>query len=568
MRTRPSILPVFILAVASVAGCSSPDDEGLASKQNAADVDMVASEEQPLQDFSSNASGVNRLHGFENDNDLKLNPPSDSMPRAKTIGARGQKRRVARAMQSGSVAEIDMARSNSVDFVPRSAGSAPVAPPSQPPSANEPVRPEPPATSRTISGNRQKLIESPVNVEVFYATDRKSKSDLTQEDWWKIHWAALLSGLVYLLSFGAVFVSKRKILCGLIAVASLSAFLILGQSATLTWQTAKRLGDNGDVRYLSELSDSPATLEFGKCEVSIPADHQTGQIDQPSIIKLEFQEDPEKHMVLNRVIRSTKDEFYGELNDVLVQKNSDQTLVFIHGYNVSFENAVKRTAQICYDLKFDGAPICYSWSSHGSLANYTRDLANADATVVSLNQFLLELVERTGNSTVHLVAHSMGNRALLQALDRIAVARREDEKLFGQLVMAAPDVSAHEFRTRYATAAMKLANIVTLYASSNDRALLASTEFHGHNRAGLAGEHLIALPGIDTVDVSEIDTSFLGHSYYGNHPDLIRDLQAVVELSQPASKRRWLTQIFSPSGDVGYFRFADLRHASESKHRR
>ena len=393
---------------------------------------------------------------------------------------------------------------------------------------------------------------------MFYATDRQPRAELTADDWFQMHWTALIAGLVYLLAFGAVFVSKRKTVLGLVAIIALAAFLYLGQKATLQWQTAKRLEANGDVRYLSELRQSGPPLDYGKCEVSIPASHQMGKIDGPSLIKLEFSENPDKHMVLNRVIRSPKDQFYNDMLDVMDQKNSHETMVFIHGYNVSFENAVKRTAQIAHDLKFNGAPVCYSWSSYGSLANYTHDMANADATVVTLHDFLLEIVERTGNSTVHLIAHSMGNRALLQVLDRIAVGRSEhEEKLFGQLVMAAPDVSAHDFKTRYANAAMKLADIVTLYASSNDRALLASAEIHGHNRAGLAGDHLVTLKGIDTVDVSEIDTSFLGHSYYGNHPELIKDLQAVVELSQPASKRRWLTQILDSTG-VGYFRFANL----------
>jgi esterase/lipase superfamily enzyme len=38
-----------------------------------------------------------------------------------------------------------------------------------------------------------------------------------------------------------------------------------------------------------------------------------------------------------------------------------QAFVFVHGFNVSFENALRRTAQIAYDLNFDGAPFLFSW---------------------------------------------------------------------------------------------------------------------------------------------------------------------------------------------------------------
>ncbi len=38
----------------------------------------------------------------------------------------------------------------------------------------------------------------------------------------------------------------------------------------------------------------------------------------------------------------------------------------MHGYNTSFDNALYRTAQIAYDLDFDGATFLYSWPSGGA----------------------------------------------------------------------------------------------------------------------------------------------------------------------------------------------------------
>ena len=413
---------------------------------------------------------------------------------------------------------------------------------------------------------------SQTTLNVFYATDRKSKYGIGKADWVDIHFGALVALGFYLFTFGAVFVSKRKAIFGVLAFGSLAVFLVLGQSAMVQWQKHKRLAANGDAIYISEIrpSSSDGLLDYGVCEVTIPPDHKIGTVDSPSLFKLEFTEDPEKHVVLHRVNRSdSKDSFYSDLNESLAKTANQQALVFVHGYNVSFDDAVKRTAQIVHDLEFDGAPICYSWASHGALANYTNDMANADATVLALQSFLEETVRRTGNTTIHLVAHSMGNRALLQALDRIAVSsQRNHDKMFGQLVMAAPDVSAVDFKNRFASSAMELAETITLYASSKDRALIASTKIHGHNRAGLAGENLVVVDGIDTIDVSEIDTSLIGHSYYGDHPELIRDLRALVELSQPASNRTWLTRIAFP-GSLDYFRFAEhLRSADDSRPQR
>jgi esterase/lipase superfamily enzyme len=47
--------------------------------------------------------------------------------------------------------------------------------------------------------------------------------------------------------------------------------------------------------------------------------------------------------------------------------------IFVHGYNVTFEDAARRTAQMSYDLSFDGAPVFYSWPSQGSLGDYLKD---------------------------------------------------------------------------------------------------------------------------------------------------------------------------------------------------
>ena len=406
--------------------------------------------------------------------------------------------------------------------------------------------------------------KTPTRVTVFYATDRQSKIGIAQGDWWRVHRWAIGLGVVALASLVGTLLSRHRMIFGVVSGAGFVLFFIFLQSAMVEWQKLERLASNKDAVYLPDIrpaSDDP--LDFGTCEVTIPPDHRKGALDSPSLIKLEFQEDPDKHVVLNRVIRSSKDDFYRGLNEKVNESKKKQALVFVHGYNVSFENAVKRTGQIVHDLEFDGVGVCYSWSSQGALADYTRDMANADETVPTLQGFLEEIVDRTGSTTIHLVAHSMGNRAMLQALDRIAVQTENEEKMFGQLVMAAPDVSARAFHDRFANSAMELANSVTLYASDRDRALIASTEIHGHNRAGLAGDHLVVIEGMDTIDVSHIDTSLIGHSYYGDHPELIKDLKALVELAHRAEKRQWLIRLLNPKG-IAYFQFQKLPIQNQS----
>ena len=65
---------------------------------------------------------------------------------------------------------------------------------------------------------------------------------------------------------------------------------------------------------------------------------------------------------------------------------------------------------------------------------------------------------------------------------------------------------------------------ITLYASSNDEAIKLSKKVHAYPRAGESGPDIVVVPGLDTIDVSNVDTSLLGHSYFAEKRTVISDL--------------------------------------------
>jgi len=80
---------------------------------------------------------------------------------------------------------------------------------------------------------------------------------------------------------------------------------------------------------------------------------------------------------------------------------------------------------------------------------------------------------------------------------------------------------------------------VTLYASSNDKALQASKTLHGYPRLGDAGDNLTILPGIETLDASELETDFLGHSYYAYANSVLTDIKEIIQgLGRAAQRSR------------------------------
>jgi len=291
----------------------------------------------------------------------------------------------------------------------------------------------------------------------------------------------------------------------------------------------------------------PRCVELGEAVVSIPPDHELGQIESPSVFRLEFRRDPEHHMVLKKVTPLDGDKFLDRLGDRLEDSERRQVLVFVHGYNTTFEHAVLRTAQMVHDLEFDGVGVAWSWGSQGTLTGYWDDERSVAASAPHLRAFLETLAEDADVGAIHVVAHSMGNRALAGALE---AAPGPDGAAISQLVLAAPDIDAALFRTEIAPHLQHHAERITLYASDTDRALQASRLIHGGRRAGDSGGGVVEVPWVQAVDASGLHSSLLGHSYVQSTEVLLRDLAAVLAgVSPGGALRRWLQAL--PGGGWG-----------------
>lgn len=275
--------------------------------------------------------------------------------------------------------------------------------------------------------------------------------------------------------------------------------------------------------YLAEPSGNGLT--FGSCDVSIPPNHRSGNIEAPSVWRLEFSSDPEQHIVVRRIVPAGEGRFFSDLSQAISEGKQRAAFVFVHGYKVTFEDAITRTAQLAYDMRFDGVPIAYSWPSRGSLLGYSEDEKQVEGTKQNLTTFLRDLQEQSGAKQIYLIAHSMGNRALLAALGQLALeGQGKALQVFKQVIFAAPDVAQNDFKQQTAQIA-RWSPHLTLYVSTHDQALLLSRRLHsGLTRAGDAEPAPLVVPGLDTVDVSAVSTEFLGHTYYGDCKSVVADI--------------------------------------------
>lgn len=291
-------------------------------------------------------------------------------------------------------------------------------------------------------------------------------------------------------------------------------------------------------------------MEYGKTSVSIPLHHKIGVVERPKWYKLEFSEDPKKHVVILELDKMERDDFFGSVNGTAEERPKNEALLFIHGFNVPFDDAIRRTGQIAFDLDFGGVTLAYSWPSQGSLTAYTVDEANAEWSIPHLTQFLMDLQEKTDIEKIHVIAHSMGTRVLSYAL---ANAKDEGFDLdLHNVILAAPDIDADIFKDQILPKLAIATDTLTMYASSDDTALKLSQSIHGNSRLGLSGASLLVMQGMDTVNASGIDTSMLGHGYYGSHKVVVTDIfNLVIKGLEPV--KRELTP-----GPLGEWDFSEI----------
>ncbi|MBI3533440.1 MAG: alpha/beta hydrolase [Burkholderiales bacterium] len=304
-------------------------------------------------------------------------------------------------------------------------------------------------------------------------------------------------------------------------------------------------------------SDRGGAISYGNCEVSIPRDHKIGELETPSFLRRYF-ENPAKHVVLLRLNLRSRNEFMSDLNSTIAEKKTNSALVFVHGYNNTFEDAARRTAQIAHDIEFPGVPMFYSWPSNGATLSYVTDGNDAEQAIMYLKAFLKDLAINSKFTSITLLAHSMGNRVLTQAFAALKNDISATKlRVFKEIILAAPDIDADVFKNNIAPALVASKASVTLYASSRDGALAAAKKINGGPRAGDSEGGLVVVKGIETIDATNVDTNLfwgLGHAYVADSRNILSDLSYLIVKGLSAPARYGLETVPDPSG-TPYWKF-------------
>ena len=298
----------------------------------------------------------------------------------------------------------------------------------------------------------------------------------------------------------------------------------------------KHIMDGDTVKFTHERDDNTV---LGFVKVSVPKDREFKDPGRPGVWKSILirigvaEEDPRRYFI----IQSRKIFGEGSFRDISElalsrsAKFKNHVLVYVHGFNVDFDDAAYVTAQLADDMGFDGLPCMYSWPSMGTLSApaYVYDGNSAKQSRVRLAEFLELVRTLKGADTISIVTHSMGSLALTEALRELN--HPGEQKPYAQIILAAPDMDENDFRT-VASKLTDFSSGVTLYASAHDRALDEAKRMAGNvHRAGdVKDGSPIVVSEIDSIDASSVSDYVFGinHSYYANNRAVVSDIATLI----------------------------------------
>jgi esterase/lipase superfamily enzyme len=122
-----------------------------------------------------------------------------------------------------------------------------------------------------------------------------------------------------------------------------------------------------------------------------------------------------------------------------------RVLIFVHGYNNRFSDAVFRLAQLVHDSDAEVTPILFTWPSRGSVFAYGYDRESATLSRDAFEQLLNMLVSDPAVGKIDILAHSMGNFLAVETLRQIGLRHGAIPPKIADVMLAAPDVDVDLF---------------------------------------------------------------------------------------------------------------------------
>ena len=231
--------------------------------------------------------------------------------------------------------------------------------------------------------------------------------------------------------------------------------------------TRRRAADPGEV-YTGERGRG---LTYTNIVVSIPPDRtrKPGEVNLPA----RAPGDPATAFVARKVAPVGRADFDRWVRARAASLPKRRALVFVHGYNNRFDDAVFRFAQLVHDTNAQVVPVLFTWPSRANVLAYGYDRESAALSRDALEEVLVGLSRDPAIAEIDILAHSMGNWLLMETLRQMAIRDRRLPAKISDVMLAAPDIDVDQFDNDIADMGSPHPRF-TLFASKDDRALALS----------------------------------------------------------------------------------------------
>lgn len=302
--------------------------------------------------------------------------------------------------------------------------------------------------------------------------------------------------------------------------------------------------------FSKERTDS---VSYGAVDVSVLHDDRMNDVESPSVFRFERATNLDKFTVAGSLTKLSRNDWLNVIKRGASQFGKPGVLLFVHGFDNTFVDAARRSAQLAYDLAFPGPTVFFSWPSEGGvfgLKEYLSDGRDAENSYPALRSVLSDLAGLFPSGPIYIVAHSMGNRITTRAIMRLMEQEASKRNALREVIMAAPDEDQDTFTLNIAPKILHSGPRYTLYASKHDLALQSSQFIQGGKRMGFGGEALYIKDGLDSVDASAVTNEFfsVNHSYFGDKTTVLSDLFFLIRQGRKPLDRPNLKSIDDTRG--------------------
>ena len=265
-------------------------------------------------------------------------------------------------------------------------------------------------------------------------------------------------------------------------------------------------------------------ISFNRVTVSIPPERnrKIGEVQWP----VRTPPNPKKEFaVLNSEKMASEEQvlrwFRHNRND------KRQIVIFVHGFNNTYADAVFRFAQIVHDAGTDATPVLFTWPSRARVFDYLYDKESTNYSRRALEDLIIQASNSPDVGDVTILAHSMGTWLTAEALRGVAMRDGRIPAKVRNVILASPDIDLDVFRRQFVEMGPKRPQF-TIFASTQDKALKVSRWLSGGvGRIGGTdpGPYASVLKelGVSVIDTSSVGSNDpLGHNAFADSPEVIR----------------------------------------------